>query len=267
MFPFQDRATREEILTNYEFTSGYDNRQDFKQDFNSDLDDEEEAKIDDIREVIEKSGWQKDEEVKLLEYYQIFKDSDDLVIKIAKMLNKEPEAVAELLKEKKLIGQKPKVEKEEVKKPETQSKSKEDKVITQNFVKELVTKKYSHEEIIIYMEHFKTVLSKYLAFENDSEKDTNEMFYQIPLSEDDKNNIYSNLTVQDFIRKLGFIEELGEYAIEIGISKKIINVLKWIEKGMEKIEKIKTKNDKNSIIEEKMAEDLLNGDIDLDQII
>ena len=131
--------------------------------------DEEEAGLDDIRDVVQKSGWQADEEAKLIEYYSIFKDSDDCPVKISKILNKDIEAVVEKLKEKKLYyGEQRKKNQEDNK---DNSKSNEDKLATKELIKELIRKKYDHKEIIDILTHMEKVTEDYLENEAKSNKD------------------------------------------------------------------------------------------------
>lgn len=87
-------------------------------------------------------------------------------------------------------------------------------------------------------------------------------FYQIPITRDEKVKIYSNEQVKKFIMQIGFIEELEEYVIDAGSTKKFKKILKWVRKGSKKVEKLK-----GSIINKdnnKIAEGLLSGDINID---
>ncbi|CAI2382058.1 unnamed protein product [Moneuplotes crassus] len=271
MFKFPSRETKDYILTNYEFHNQGDDLYDDNQ-YRDDID-EDEAVLDDIdkyKETISKSGWQADEEANFLEYYDIFKDSDDCAQKIAKILNKPIEAIVEKMKELKLKAgveetkiesTKDKKSMDPPKKRDTES-FKDCKVATQNVIKKMIKNELPHEEIIKVLEHFVKIFDEYLNYE-EAKDQKDDMFYHIPLTENEKTTIYSKPVVKNYVQEIGFVDEMGEYSMDIGSQPKIKKIIKWIKKGISKVKKLSSKPKD----EDDVAEGLLNGEIDVDEVI
>lgn len=99
IFPFPNRETKEQILTNYEYrTFAQEAESDYE---NQEMEEENEFEISDLKKRFENNGWTEDDDKKLLEYYSIFNDDmGTCVSKLSKIMNKYPEAIEERLKQK-----------------------------------------------------------------------------------------------------------------------------------------------------------------------
>lgn len=171
IFPFPNKETIKSILTNYDFATEYIDDQD---DYipNND-DDEDEIEMEEFKKRMDENGWTKDQDAKLLEYYDIFKDDPhNLVQKLAKILNVEEEAVQARLEDKKLITKK------QTTKDPLESKVKEPKdgfhdckTAIKQFIRAQLDKQIEHDKIVQYLDHFHGVVDKYIEHENAKSKD------------------------------------------------------------------------------------------------
>ena len=75
--------------------------------------------------------------------------------------------------------------------------------------------------------------------------------------------MYSNMTFEGYIEKIGFIKEAGEYVIDLGLSKKMKKILKWLQKGIEKVKHLGETEIKNN----QMAEGILSGEVNVEDVI
>ena len=181
MFQFSDINSKENILTNYEHN--YIEYNDDDGDFNDDVDEAVIENMDNYTKELEKSGWQIEEESKLVEYFEIFKDSEDWALRIARILNKPIEAVQEKLKDMKLLNTKEEVKRpnkldEEMPSPDNKNDAggyQDCKEATQNFIKNLISIDTPTYIILNYLDHFDKVIKKYLEFEKNKDKNNAEM--------------------------------------------------------------------------------------------
>jgi hypothetical protein len=73
IFPFPDKNTKEAILTNYEHQSDFYDEHEYAP--NDDVSEEPELEIEEFKSRF--GGWTDEDDQKLIEYYDIFKDSPD----------------------------------------------------------------------------------------------------------------------------------------------------------------------------------------------
>jgi hypothetical protein len=171
IFPFPNRETKEQILTNYEYrTYVQDDESDGE---HQDMEEENELEIDDFKKRFENNGWTVDDDKKLLEYYDIFKDDmTTCVSKLSKIMNKYEEAIEERLKQK---GLQYKQGNNKQKKTDPDTAFKENKPVDKlrlckdsirNFIKVNLLKEVPHQKIIDYLSHIQIVVDNYIDNED-----------------------------------------------------------------------------------------------------
>lgn len=57
-------------------------------------------------------------------------------------------------------------------------------------------------------------------------------FYKVPVTEKERSTIYSQPLIQEMLKKIGFVEEIGEYMLDSGITSKISKIKKWMKRGI-----------------------------------
>ena len=173
MFPFPNKETKDDILTNYEYR-GYANEDMSVQGSYQD-DDENELEIEEFKKHIDQDGWSDDQDQKLIEYYEIFKDDMKTCFKkVGDIINKYPEAVEERLKQKNLLPKKKKNDTIDsaFKEKEPNDRFTECKDAVKTFIRQSISKKVDHGQILESLNSLDGVVSKYLEFESSREKNS-----------------------------------------------------------------------------------------------
>jgi hypothetical protein len=57
-------------------------------------------------------------------------------------------------------------------------------------------------------------------------------FYRVPVTDKERSTIYSQPLIQEMLRKIGFVEEIGEYVLDSGITSKMSKIKKWMKRGI-----------------------------------
>lgn len=174
VFPFPNKNTKEMILTNYDYQDNFDDEHSYVP--NDDVSEEPELEIEEFKTRF--GGWTDEDDQKLIEYYDIFKDSTDCIEKTAKILNRKVEEVQSRLVRKGLIDAKPKkrdtldkaIDDDE---PENMLKSCKDSV--KDFIRASLVSSVPHQQIIDQLQHFHDVLKDYLDHEKSKSTDDFEM--------------------------------------------------------------------------------------------
>ena len=179
IFPFSDKAAKDAILSNYEAFVDY-NEPEFnpQSKHDNDSESEKELELEEFGKKLEADKWTDDEDMKLLEYYDIFKDNpEDCFRKLSTILNRPEEAIEQRLISKEIIssGKRKKAEEkitslDSIQK-EKYSDSKE-KILS--FIRKSIGKKIPHSLIIERLTILKKISSDYIETSNNQENQ-NEM--------------------------------------------------------------------------------------------
>lgn len=84
----------------------------------------------------------------------------------------------------------------------------------------------------------------------------------MPIGDADKSKIYSAQEMQTLLISLGFVQEIGEYILDVGIKTKMAKVKKWLKKGINKVNQLSAEH----MDEDKLIDDLVNDNINVDEI-
>lgn len=84
----------------------------------------------------------------------------------------------------------------------------------------------------------------------------------MPIGDADKSKIYSAQEMQTLLANLGFVQEIGEYILDVGIKTKMAKVKKWLKKGINKVNQLSAEH----MDEDKLIDDLVNDNINVDEI-
>jgi hypothetical protein len=84
----------------------------------------------------------------------------------------------------------------------------------------------------------------------------------VPIGDADKSKIYSAQEMQTLLANLGFVQEIGEYILDVGIKTKMAKVKKWLKKGINKVNQLSAEH----MDEDKLIDDLVNDNINVDEI-
>lgn len=84
----------------------------------------------------------------------------------------------------------------------------------------------------------------------------------MPIGDADKSKIYSAQEMQTLLTSLGFVQEIGEYILDVGIKTKMAKVKKWLKKGINKVNQLSAEH----MDEDKLIDDLVNDNINVDEI-
>lgn len=84
----------------------------------------------------------------------------------------------------------------------------------------------------------------------------------MPIGDADKSKIYSAQEMQTLLASLGFVQEIGEYILDVGIKTKMAKVKKWLKKGINKVNQLSAEH----MDEDKLIDDLVNDNINVDEI-
>jgi hypothetical protein len=239
MFPFRSKEEKDLILSNYEQSSTAKDMQEYK--CTEDIEEEE--------EVEKVSGWGEGEEVKLEEYFDIFKDNmATWVGKLAMILNKDEKEIEERLRQKGLLEAGDNSEKR-TKEDESVRILKMSKLAIKRFIIENLEKNVPHQKIIDDLSHLEKTLDISIPQESNSvskptstsspyKKHASNSFRKLSISPISKSRIYSSTEATRLMESLGMAEELGEYFIPPGAMERMGKVRKWLSKGRKKVEQM-----------------------------
>jgi len=68
--------------------------------------------------------------------------------------------------------------------------------------------------------------------------------------------------MKQLMTSLGFVEEIGEYMLDVGIQTKMKKIKKWISKGTKKVKELQA----NEQDEDELADNILNDKVNIDEI-
>lgn len=171
--PFPNCETKDKILINYEYDE-YRERN-YEED-----DEEEEGDFEEFLEKVKDKGLTDDEKIKILEYYEVFKDDmKNWCRKISQIVNRPEEMVEGFLKSQKFVDKKHEKKEEkreepeedqEFKIPSAKAKFNVWKDALKEFIKILIWEKYEFDTVLEFLSYFKMIIEEYLDFEKSKEK-------------------------------------------------------------------------------------------------